>query len=100
MDLHEEIRKVAYELYEKSGCRGGRELENWLEAERIVMARRAQQEKGGKGKTPAAAHQAKKTPARARVSKTAAQDKEPVAAEVRKPRVKKAGTKKAARPPK
>lgn len=36
MDLHEKIARVAYELYEKSGKIGGRDLENWIEAERIV----------------------------------------------------------------
>ncbi|WP_022856095.1 DUF2934 domain-containing protein [Thermodesulfobacterium thermophilum] len=35
--LEEEIRKVAYELYVKSGCIPGRDLDNWLEAERIVL---------------------------------------------------------------
>lgn len=43
MNLHEEISKVAYELYEKSG-RVGRDLENWLEAEKIVMAKYAKKE--------------------------------------------------------
>lgn len=38
MDLYEEIAKVAYEIYEKSGYIEGRDLDNWLEAERIVMA--------------------------------------------------------------
>lgn len=37
--LEEEIRKVAYELYVKSGCIPGRDLDNWLEAERIVLER-------------------------------------------------------------
>lgn len=37
--LEEEIRQVAYELYVKSGCIEGRDLDNWLEAERIVLAR-------------------------------------------------------------
>jgi hypothetical protein len=37
--LEEEIRRVAYELYEKSGCIPGRDLENWLEAERIVLSK-------------------------------------------------------------
>jgi len=36
--LYEEIAKVAYEIYEKSGYIEGRDLDNWLEAERIVMA--------------------------------------------------------------
>jgi hypothetical protein len=45
MDLYNEIAKVAYELYEKNGCLCGRDLEHWLEAERIVMSRLAEQEK-------------------------------------------------------
>ena len=32
-----EIAKAAYDLWEKGGCRPGKDLENWLEAERIVM---------------------------------------------------------------
>jgi len=39
MDIRDEISKVAYELYWKSGRVEGRDLENWLEAEKIVMAR-------------------------------------------------------------
>jgi|WetSurMetagenome_2_1015567.scaffolds.fasta_scaffold40242_3 hypothetical protein len=31
-----EIKKKAFELYEESGRKPGRELENWLEAERRV----------------------------------------------------------------
>jgi hypothetical protein len=38
-ELEEEIRLLAYELYEKSGKIPGREMENWLEAERMVMER-------------------------------------------------------------
>ncbi len=41
MDKQEEIRKVAYELYERSGMMPGREIENWLKAEKIVAARYA-----------------------------------------------------------
>ncbi|MGQ9569516.1 MAG: DUF2934 domain-containing protein [Thermodesulfovibrionales bacterium] len=37
MDLYDEIAKVAYELWEQSGRIDGRELDNWLEAERIVL---------------------------------------------------------------
>jgi hypothetical protein len=37
--LEEEIRKIAYELYEKSGRLPGRDLENWLEAEKIVLSK-------------------------------------------------------------
>ena len=43
--MYDEIAKIAYELYEKSGRAEGRELDNWLEAERIVMARHREQEK-------------------------------------------------------
>jgi hypothetical protein len=35
--LEEEIKQIAYEIYVKSGCIPGRDLENWLEAERIVF---------------------------------------------------------------
>ena len=39
MNLHEEIAKTAHELYEKSGWIPGRDLENWIEAEKIVKSR-------------------------------------------------------------
>lgn len=45
MSLHDEIAKVAHELYEKSGRIGGRDMENWIEAERIVMARHKSEKK-------------------------------------------------------
>ena len=45
MDLQEnigqEIEKAAYELWEKGGCLPGREIEHWIEAERIVTLRYA-----------------------------------------------------------
>lgn len=44
-NLYEEIVTVARELYEKSGRVEGRDLDNWLEAERIVKARYAAKEK-------------------------------------------------------
>lgn len=44
MNLHEEIEKAAYELYEKSGRVGGRDLENWLEAEKATRARHGRKE--------------------------------------------------------
>lgn len=40
-NLYDEIVTLAYELYEKSGRVEGRNLDNWLEAERIVKARYA-----------------------------------------------------------
>lgn len=45
MSLHDEIAKAAYELYEKNGRVDGSENENWLEAEKIVLARNAQRAK-------------------------------------------------------
>ena len=39
MNLNDEIAKVAYELYEKSGKVDGRDIEHWLEAEKIVKAK-------------------------------------------------------------
>jgi hypothetical protein len=37
--LQEEIAKVAYDLHQKRGMVHGSELLDWLEAERIVLAR-------------------------------------------------------------
>ena len=38
--LHEEIFAVAHDLYERSGRIEGRDLDNWIEAERIVKTLR------------------------------------------------------------
>lgn len=46
MSLHEEIAKLAYELYERNGRVDGREKEHWFEAERIIMAQNAGGNKG------------------------------------------------------
>ena len=35
-NLHPEICRVAHDIYERSGKIEGRDLDNWLEAERIV----------------------------------------------------------------
>lgn len=40
-NLYEEVAKVAYELHEKRGGVHGYELDDWLEAERIVLERSA-----------------------------------------------------------
>ncbi len=44
MDLREEIAKAAYELFESRGRIHGRDLDDWLEAERIVLYQHAGQE--------------------------------------------------------
>ena len=38
--VQDKISRVAYELYEKSGYVHGRDVENWLEAERIVLGQK------------------------------------------------------------
>jgi len=44
MNLQDEIAAVAYELFESRGCVHGRDLDDWLDAERIVLGRHAGQE--------------------------------------------------------
>jgi hypothetical protein len=52
------IAEQAYYLYEKRGCVPGHEAEDWLEAERLVLA-----ELGMRGKKP------RKTPVRRRTQR-------------------------------
>ncbi len=42
INLDEEIRRRAYEIFEQRGCTPGYEHEDWLQAEREVLARYAQ----------------------------------------------------------
>jgi hypothetical protein len=35
--LYDEIARVAYSIYEKRGYRHGSDLQDWVEAERLVM---------------------------------------------------------------
>lgn len=35
--LEEKIRQLAYEIYVQSGCIPGKDLDNWLQAEKIVI---------------------------------------------------------------
>jgi hypothetical protein len=44
MKLHDEIEVAAYELCVSRGCIPGRDLDDWLAAERIVLARHAGQD--------------------------------------------------------
>jgi hypothetical protein len=37
-EVHHRITEKAYELYECRGCCHGRDLEDWIEAERLVLA--------------------------------------------------------------
>ena len=43
-DLEAEIRRRAYQLYEQRGCTPGQENEDWLRAEREVLARHTHQQ--------------------------------------------------------
>lgn len=65
MDLNSEIEKLAYELYEKNGRIKGRDLDNWLEAERIVIERYPSQKK----KSASTQKETKKTVKRTTVKK-------------------------------
>lgn len=94
MDIHEKIKKVAYELYEKSGRIGGREIENWLAAEKMVMARHAQNERGIKAVVPAVTRTPKKAAVAAKAQKTKTQDAGSRDTETRKPGAKKTAPKK------
>ena len=38
--VQDKIARVAYELYEKSGYVQGRDVEHWIEAERIVLGKK------------------------------------------------------------
>ncbi len=38
MNLHDEIAGIAYELYESRGATHGRDLDDWLAAEELVLA--------------------------------------------------------------
>jgi len=40
-DLNEEIAKMAYELYRGRGMSNGRDFDDWVRAEKIVMERYA-----------------------------------------------------------
>jgi len=43
INLEDEIRRRAYELYQQRGASGGSEAEDWLNAEREVRQRYRQQ---------------------------------------------------------
>jgi hypothetical protein len=58
--LREEIAKVAFDLHQKRGFTHGRDLQDWLEAERIVMARYENPEKKESKKSSKAAAKKRK----------------------------------------
>ena len=67
--LHDEISKVAYDLYEKKGRKDGCHHDDWVEAEKIVKARYARAievkaSKAVKSKAAAGAEAKETVPAR------------------------------------
>lgn len=44
MELQKEIAQLAFELFEISGRKEGRDVANWLEAERIILSAHRQPE--------------------------------------------------------
>ena len=44
MNLHDEIASIAYELFESRGCVHGYDLDDWLNAERMVLGRHSGQD--------------------------------------------------------
>ena len=50
-NLHDEIVKIAYDLYQKEGCPEGRNLIHWLEAEKIVKEQYVERPGGTLGRT-------------------------------------------------
>ncbi len=66
MDTYDNIRyetaKVAYDLWEKGGCMPGRDLENWLEAERIILTMTISAEKSQPKEKPKKATPYEKLP--------------------------------------
>jgi hypothetical protein len=65
MDLGDEIRKLAYKLYEKSGKIACRDIDNWLEAEKIIL------EQQGTAKNPETILSSPSKKKRASISKKA-----------------------------
>ncbi|MGE5893734.1 MAG: DUF2934 domain-containing protein [bacterium] len=52
--FRDEIAQVAYDLYERRGRAQGYDLENWLQAEKMVMERHAKEIKKEAKKEPSA----------------------------------------------
>jgi hypothetical protein len=59
-ETREQIAKLAYEIYEKSGRVAGRDLQNWLAAEKTVLSNRAVGERRSPGSRQRAATSRKK----------------------------------------
>ncbi|MCX7966355.1 MAG: DUF2934 domain-containing protein [Syntrophorhabdaceae bacterium] len=70
-NLYEEIARLAYEIFEREGRIHGRDLDHWLEAERIVISRYEAQFVAEKGQKESKEEvEEKKTKTRVKSSKT------------------------------
>ena len=58
--LRQRIAEKAHELYQCRGCCHGRELDDWLEAERLVLSEIASQAHGTAQNRRGRAHRSKK----------------------------------------
>ena len=66
MEREEEIRDLAYRIWEEEGYPEGRNLEHWVKAEAILKARNGQPANGPAEQTPAEVQR----PARKRVTRS------------------------------
>ena len=48
-DIMARIEKLAYELYQRGGCRDGHDREDWLEAERLALGEQTAASNNGTG---------------------------------------------------
>jgi hypothetical protein len=48
-DIRTHIEKLAYELYQRAGCRDGHDREDWLEAERLAFGQQTTASRNGNG---------------------------------------------------
>jgi hypothetical protein len=44
MEQRNQIKELAYKIYENTGKAEGRDLDNWLEAERLIMIKTSHDE--------------------------------------------------------
>jgi hypothetical protein len=63
---HDEIAKVARDLWQREGCQGGRDQEYWLKAEQQLLAAKSKQNCGA----PSSAANLRASPAAVRPSAT------------------------------
>jgi hypothetical protein len=53
MDLYDEVKRVAYEIFEREGKEHGRHFDHWIEAEIIVKKKYMDRDKTGQNNAEA-----------------------------------------------